>query len=164
MNRQSKEDAMSTSNTAATTLGTVAPTSARRRTRVWVATSLMTLLVVSTLSAQRPRGRNAWVNLGTKVVSDALDRDTIKVSSQRTDFKALRLRVSDRPVQFRRIEIHFRNGQEQVIKGNQVVQAGRMTRIIDLQGRDRKIEKVVMLYDAQSLRGKSARVTVLARR
>lgn len=125
---------------------------------------LLVAFAVSALEAQRPRNRDRWVVLGSKVVSDALEKDTIAVSSRRGDFKALKLRVTERPVQFRRIEVHFRNGAEQVLKMNRVVQDGKFTPTIDLPGGDRKIEKVVMVYDAQSLRGKSARVTVLARR
>lgn len=136
----------------------------RSRLAIFGLMLLLGALAVSALEAQRPKVRDRWVTLGSKNVTDALERDTISVSSRRSDFKALKLRVTKRPVQFRRLVVHFRNGGEQVHELNRVVEDGEFSPVIDLAGKDRKIEKIVMVYDAQSLSGKSARVTVLARR
>ena len=121
-------------------------------------------------AAEGQRGRRAkagdgsWTLLGTKKVTDRVETDVIRVSARRTDFTKLKIRVQDRGVEFRRVVVHFRKGAPQEIELRRVIPAGGESRVIDLVGRDRRIEKVVLTYDAQSLSGKKAQVRVFARR
>jgi hypothetical protein len=111
--------------------------------------------------AQADRG---WALLGERRVSDAADHDTIVVTAARGDFRKLQLRVFERPVQFRRVVVHFASGADQELALRDVIRAGGRSRPIDLAGGDRVIRSIDLWYDAQSLSGKSALVRVLGQR
>ena len=65
---------------------------------------------------------------------------------------SLRVRSGQgRAVQFHDVKIHFANVGVQDVQLRKVVQAGQRTRVIDLKGDDRTIEKIVMVYDAKPL-------------
>jgi hypothetical protein len=121
---------------------------------------LTSLLVASAAEAAR---RPAWVKLGSTSVSDRVDRDTIAVTARRGNFEALQIRVSERDVQFREVAIRFANGDLQNVELRNVIRAGGQSRIIDIEGRDRVIRAIELVYDAQALGGKSARVEVWGR-
>ena len=109
--------------------------------------------------------KDRWVNLGNLHVSDRTDRDTLRIGAKRGRFEAVRLGAKGRAVQFHDVKIHFANGDVQDVQLRNVVRAGQRTREIDLQGGKRAIEKIVMIYDAQTVRRhKGATVVVYARR
>lgn len=124
----------------------------------WIGAFLVLLLVaVPSFAALK------WVKLGERDVTDRVDYDTIVVTAARGDFKALKLVVRKRAVQFREVKVHFGNGEVQELELRDVIPAGGESRILDLQGGDRVIEKITFKYDAQSLGG-HARVIVFGRR
>lgn len=106
----------------------------------------------------------AWVLLGETAVTDALDHDVIPVTKAEGTFKAIRLRVFERSVQFRRVTIHFGNGTRQEVELRAVIPAGGESRVIDIAGGDRVINRIELVYDAQSLAGHRAVVRVFGRR
>lgn len=115
--------------------------------------------------AQRRRKRlGKWTKLGEKSVSDKVERDTIVVTRSRGDFTAIKLRVSKRAVEFRDLKIRYGNGTVQDVELRRVIPKGGESRVIDLQGRDRVIKSIELIYDAQSLLSGSARVEVWGRR
>ena len=141
----------------------------RRRTlQTGVLLFLFLLIVGAAAEAQRGRrvraGEGRWTLLGTKKVTDRVETDVIRVNARRTDFTKLKIRAQDKGVEFRRVVVHFRNGKKQEIELRRVIPAGGESRVIDLVGGDRRIEKIVMTYDAQSLGGRQALIKVLARR
>ena len=106
-----------------------------------------------------------WVKLGDLHVSDRTDRDALKIGVKRGRFEAVRLGAKGRAIQFHDVKIHFENGDVQDVQLRNVVRAGQWTRAIDLQGGNRAIDKIVMTYDAQTVRRrKSATVLVRGRR
>jgi hypothetical protein len=108
-------------------------------------------------SAARP-GR--WELLGERSVTDAVDHDTIPVTAARGTFRALKIMVEDRAVQFRDVKVHFADGGVQDVSVRRVIPAGGESRRIDVRGRDRVIRSLEFWYDAQSLGGKKATVKV----
>jgi hypothetical protein len=120
------------------------------------------LLLPADLHATR-RG-DGWTLLGERRVSDAVDHDTIPVTSARGDFRKLQFRVLDRAVQFRHVVVHFGNGDRQEIELRDVIPAGGRSRVVDLSGGDRVIRSIELRYDAQALGGRTARVRVFAQR
>jgi hypothetical protein len=133
------------------------------RSRIYAA--LVAALVLSLLSATfvAAAGGSPWVRLGNTTVNDKVDRDTIAVTARRGDFKAIQLRVFERDVQFREVVIRFGNGSLQNVGLRNVIQAGGHSRVIDIDGADRVIRAIELVYDAQSLGGKRARVEVWGR-
>lgn len=93
-----------------------------------------------------------WVDLGTKEVKDRSEQDTWHVGGGQGEFRKIRLRVNQKAVRFYRLEVKFENGTTQNIELRNVIPAGGQTRIIDLVGNDRRIDKVDVWYEAQTPR------------
>lgn len=111
-------------------------------------------VAVDASAARRPR----WELLGQRSVTDRVDHDTIAVTAAEGTFRALKLRVKDRAVQFREMKIHFSNGHVQDVDLRRTIPAGGESRVIDIRGRDRVVRSVEFWYDAQALSGKQAEV------
>ena len=106
----------------------------------------------------------AWVLLGERTVTDAVDHDAIPVTKAGGTYQAIQLKVFERGVQFRRVTIHFGNGSRQEVELRAVIPAGGESRVIDVAGGDRVINRIELVYDAQSLAGHRAVVRVFGRR
>jgi hypothetical protein len=118
---------------------------------------LLLLQVLPTAGAPGRPGR--WEFLGERSVADRADHDVIAVTAAKGTFRALRLRVEDRAVQFRDVKVHFGDGTTQDVTIRKVIPAGGESRVIDIRGRgDRVVRSVEFWYDAQSLSGKQATV------
>ena len=113
--------------------------------------------IVITADASAAR-RPHWELLGQRAVSDRVDHDVISVTAAEGTFRALKLRVKDRAVQFRDMKIHFSNGHVQDVELRHLIPAGGESRVIDIRGHDRAVRSVEFWYDAQSLAGKKAEV------
>jgi len=87
--------------------------------------------------------------LGTRYVRDRSDTDVIDVSNANL-YSAVKLCVAQRAVNFHDLDIHFANGGKQDAAIRLVVGVGECTRWIDLNGDQRRINKIVMRYDAIS--------------
>lgn len=87
-----------------------------------------------------------WELLGRKTVALGDDRDEIWIGSGEGTFKAIKLRVVDRGVEFDRLLIVLRNGRTIEASIRDFIPAGGETRVIDLPGRERYITKVIMHY------------------
>lgn len=65
---------------------------------------------------------------------------------------------------FRRVTIHFANGDDQTVELRATIPAGGESRVIDIDGANRVIREVEFWYDAKTLgRGGRALVRVLGR-
>ena len=104
---------------------------------------------------------HGWELLGTRTVTDRVDHDAVAAGHQGT-FRAIKILVEHRPVQFREVKIHFANGDVQHVALRNVIPAGGESRVIDVEGHDRVIRSVEFWYDTQS-RGKRAVVRVYGR-
>jgi hypothetical protein len=103
-----------------------------------------------------------WKLLGQATVSDRVERDVVAVTRLRGDFEAIRLEVRDRAVEFRAVTVHFANGEEQRIELRDRIPAGGESRVIDLEGEERVLRSIELVYDAQSLGGR-AKVKIYGR-
>ncbi len=127
--------------------------------------ALLTLLSTSGIEAANKHNADRWKNLGELHVGDRVDRDILRVGIKKGTFDAIRLEVKGRAVQFHDLKIHFENEDVQDVRLRSVIRRGKSSRVIDLQGGQRAIEKIVFLYDAQTRRRhKGARVEVYGRR
>jgi hypothetical protein len=115
------------------------------------------------LTAQRGRGPQ-WELLGTRAVTDRADHDTITVTAAKGTFRAVRFEVVGRAVDFQRVVIHFRNGDDQRVALRQTIPAGGTSRVVDIDGADRVIRSIDLWYDANTLgRGGKASVRAFGR-
>ena len=113
-------------------------------------------LFVTAASAQ-------WREIGSKEVDYNLDHDTMNVTAMKGDFRRIRIGVSRAPVRFVRIVLTYGNGRTQEIPIRSLIRAGGFSRNIDLQGKERVINKVGFWYESASLRRQKAVVTLYGR-
>ena len=96
-----------------------------------------------------------WELLGVKKVDYALDRDEVLVTSREGTFTGIKISVKRSPINLHKIVVHYGNGQVDEIEVRANIRAGGETRVIDLPGNKRVIQKVVFWYDTKNLaRGK----------
>ena len=103
----------------------------------------------------------AWDIIGTRDVRDRTERDTIVVEGPR-QFERIRLCVYRQPVHFIDLDVRFANGGHQDVSGRQRINPGECTRAIDLNGDDRNIASVSMVYEETSFRRRHATVRLFA--
>lgn len=108
-----------------------------------IAAALVTLSVATPASA--------WDLLGARDVRDAVDHDTIVVEGGRR-FERIRLCVAEHPVHFIDLDIRFANGGHQDVPVRARIRPGQCTRDINLEGDDRNITSVNMVYEANTRR------------
>lgn len=101
-----------------------------------------------------------WKVLGVKKVGFRVDRDVIKVTAAEGIYTKIRLKVDDSPVRFRDLKVVFGNGEKIDIPVKKHFKPGDKTRVIDLPGKARIIQKVIMWYDTKGFRGR-ATVTLM---
>lgn len=89
---------------------------------------------------------SGWERLGCKQVNFFVDHDVIKVGRNEGTYRSLRLKVREAPVEIFDMRVTFGNGAKQVIKVGQKVPAGAESRPIDLNGKDRGIQTIELLY------------------
>ena len=117
-------------------------------------------LLASATSASAQRG---WTTLGQRAVTDRADHDVIPVSADRGTFKQIKLTVQRASVDFRKVVVHFGNGDSQELEMKNTIRAGGETRAIDIEGNDRVIKSVEFWYDANTRRGRQATVRLLGK-
>lgn len=104
-----------------------------------------------------------WELLGEKLVNDRLDHDVIVVTAAKGDFKKIQIRVKGAAVDFHKVIVTYGNGRTEEIALRHTIPAGGASRIIDLAGHDRVIRSIEFWYDANTIRGRKARVRVFGR-
>lgn len=100
----------------------------------------------------------AWTQLGVRDVRDRTDRDTIHLDGHR-QYERIKLCVYRNPVHFYDLDVRFNNGGHQDVSVRSRINPGQCTRAIDLNGDDRDIRYVTMLYEETSWR-RGAHATV----
>ncbi len=138
----------------------------KKTTRLSASLSIILLSLIS-LAAEPAAARdtNKWTTLGKLHVKDRVDRDVLHLKGRKGTFDSIRLKVVDRAVQFHSLKIHFENEAVQEVTLRSVIRPGNFSRVIDLEGGQRAIEKIVFVYDAQTRRrGKGAQIKVYGRR
>lgn len=103
----------------------------------------------------------AWDLIGMRDVRDRTERDTIVVEGPR-QFERIRLCVYRQPVHFIDLDVRFANGGHQDVSVRQRINPGECTRAIDLNGDDRNIASVSMVYEETSFRRRHATVRLFA--
>jgi hypothetical protein len=103
----------------------------------------------------------AWTQIGARDVRDRTERDTIVVEGPR-QFERIKLCVYRQPVHFLDVDVRFANGGHQDVSVRERINPGQCTRAIDLNGDDRNITTVSMVYEETSFRRRHATVRLFA--
>jgi hypothetical protein len=107
---------------------------------------LFLISAVAILGSQVQAGQQPqMVLLGSGRVNSSLDHDTIQAGQQGT-FRAIQLRVNGGAVNFLRIIVQYGNGTRSEIQVRSNIPAGGSSRIIELPGDRRIIQRVDFWY------------------
>lgn len=99
--------------------------------------------------AERADGsvRAGWDLLGEKTVNFAVDHDVVPVTVLRGTYRQIQLYVENNDVHFRDLKVHFANGDVSDVSVRTLIPAGGRTRVIDLPGASRIINRISLWYD-----------------
>lgn len=106
---------------------------------------------------------HGWEKLGEKKVNFKADRDEIRVTAHDGLFTALKLTVKDAGINLHRAVVHFANGQTQTVNVKQNIARGQSSRVLNLNGNRRIIQKVVLYYDTKNRARQRATVELWGR-
>lgn len=110
------------------------------------------------------RNGGAWVKLGRVTATHSVDHDRIRVDGRNDDFRKLKFRVSDSPLNLHRIIVTYDSGAAERLEVRQNIPKGGETRDIDLQGGKRSIRSIEFWYDTKGLFNGKADVTAYGKR
>lgn len=110
---------------------------------------------------QRTDGPGDWRLIGTTHASHRADHDAIVVQGPFDDFRRIKFKVSDAPLNMERMVVTYDNGAPEQITVRQNIPKGGESRVIDLRGvGKRSIRKIAFWYDTKGLLNGQADVTV----
>ena len=105
-----------------------------------------------------------WEKLGERKVNFTVDRDEIAVGKYEGFFDALQIKVKKGPINMHKMVVHFHNGTTKDIPLKNKFAAGGESRVIDLPGNNRVIDKVVFWYDTKNYSDSKAVVELWGRK
>lgn len=110
---------------------------------------LLALAAIFTLNFTTDRA--GWERLGTRKVNYGLDRDEIFVTAKDGIFSALKIKVKRGGINMHKLVVHYGNGETDEIELRQNFAPGSESRVLDLVGNKRIIQKVVFWYDTKNI-------------
>lgn len=125
--------------------------------------SSIVMAVFSLTTAFKTTDTGSWTFLGDKNVGFGIDHDVIHFGNWKDDVRQIKLKITDGPLKMYRMNIHFDNGSVQEVTLRNRFAQGSESRVIDLDGGLRHLNKIEFWYETKGfLRGK-ARVAVWGR-
>ncbi len=104
-----------------------------------------------------------WRLIGQKEAKYGTDRDVLFVKGNDM-YSALKIKVVDAGLNMVDMKVHFENGEVEDINIQHNFSQGEESRVIDLPGRTRRIEKITFLYDTKGILKGKANVLIFGRR
>ena len=104
----------------------------------------------------------AWTQIAERIVTDRLDPDLIVLPGP-VRYSQVKLCVYRNPVRFYDLDVNFANGGKQDVQVRARINPGACTRNIDLNGADRDIVSIKLMYEETSRRRARGTVRVFAR-
>ena len=86
-----------------------------------------------------------WHKIGEVKASFKMENESISVLGKDA-FKAIKLKVTDAPINIENIQVFYENGDPENISVKNELKSGSETRVIDLKGGTRELKKVVFTY------------------
>jgi len=120
---------------------------------------MMTLLAIAvnygSATAQKPAivvdDRDGWHKIGGTTVNFEKDRDEILVIGA-DRFASIKFKVKGAPIQLMDLEVYYESGDKQDINVNMPIKELGESRVIDLNGGERDLKKIVFVYKTISNR------------
>ena len=89
--------------------------------------------------------RTDWHKIGETTVNFDTDRDEVSVSGA-DKFAALKFKVMDVPIHLMSMEVYFDDGNKQDLNVNFPIKPKGESRVIEFEGGERDLKKVVFVY------------------
>jgi len=94
-----------------------------------------------------PAPNPQWVELGCKEVNIfTRDRDAISLGRREARFRSIRLAVRDADIEIRDLRVVYLSGRPDDLSVQSLIRVGERSRPIDLQGWERGIDRIEMIY------------------
>ena len=104
-----------------------------------------------------------WVLIGQKEANYGPDRDVLKVTGNDI-FKAIKIKVTDAGLDMMDMDIYFENGEKFNVAIRKNFKQGEESRVIDLPGNRRRIDRISFLYDTKGVMKGKANVLVFGKK
>jgi hypothetical protein len=102
-----------------------------------------------TAYAQKPAviasDKTGWHKIGETTVRFQKERDEILVMGA-DKFASLKFKVTEAPIDLTSLEVYYESGDRQDIMVNMPIQAPGESRVIDINGGERSLKKIVFVY------------------
>ena len=125
---------------------------------------LITISFFSISDANAAPGIIKWDVIGRKTVDFRADRDVFNLGVRAPKYAKLQFKVTGGSLNMHKCVVHYMNGTKQEIKLKGNFKPGDLSRVIDLNGDKRKVDKIVFLYDTKNRSKRKANVTLLGYR
>jgi len=125
--------------------------------------ALFAVMITSSAFTNTHEAPPRWEKLGSRKVQHKLDRDEILVTGWEGRFTALRLKVEKSDINLHKVVVYYRKGKPTTLNVRQKVKAGTSSRVMDLPGNRRIINRVVFWYDTKGYEQKKGRVELWGR-
>lgn len=126
--------------------------------------AIILLLSITALTANSAMAQQGtWENLGSRKVNHRVDHDEIMVTWTDGVFDAIKIVVTGAPLTMHKCVVHFGNGTQQEIELRNNFSQGSDSRVVDLVGNNRIINRISFWYDTKGLLRGKAKVTVFGR-
>lgn len=113
---------------------------------------------MSFTSDQKP-----WEKLGERKVNYGLDHDEILVTAAEGRFTALKIKVKKGGINMHKLVVVYGNGERDELELRNDFAPGSESRVLDLNGNKRVIQKVIFNYDTHNIANKKAIVELWGR-
>ncbi len=102
-----------------------------------------------TSKAQNPAvitsDKTGWHKIGETTVDFSKDRDEIAVVGA-DRFASIKFKVTDAPIDLQDLEVYYESGDKQDVQVRTPINSGGESRVIDLNGGERALKKIVFIY------------------
>jgi hypothetical protein len=131
-----------------------------------VTTAVVALLTTDSVAQDkrvRPRAGPAgsWRLIGEVTANFTADHDVIVVKGPYDNFRRIKFKVTDAPLDIRQLVVTYDNGEPDRLEVRERIEKGGESRAIDLRGvGQRSLRKIEFWYDTAGVRKGKAHVTV----
>jgi len=124
-------------------------------------TIILIILLLSAIAfSPNILSKGNWVLIGTTHASHNADHDFIALTGPGDNFRKLKFKVTDAPLNLNKMVVTYDNGAPDNIEVRQEIPKGGESRVIDLKGGKRSLKRIDFWYDTKGLLNGKADVTI----
>jgi hypothetical protein len=133
-----------------------------RLTKIFICVLAVSLFSFTSIEKNKP-GQGEWRFLADKKVGFGVDHDVIHFSNWGDNVRQIKLKVTDGPLKMYDMKVHFDNGTTQDIQLRFRFVQGSESRVIDLDGGLRRLDKIEFRYETKGFMKGKAQISVYGR-